>query len=115
MAPHNHDPKDYIVDEDLVIGLVTDQRPESVIQRLYLSGGNSHLITTTIPKSWCYQMNLHPKDYIYMEVSADRSEIKIKKVSKQAFKKEEPAEALPIDSDKAASLLEEEAQKKAST
>ena len=109
MAPHNHDPKDYIVGDDFEIGLADEPRPETLIQRLYLSGGNSHSLTTTIPKSWCYRMNLHPKDYIFMELNSDGNELRIKKVSTQKFKKDESKAAavlLPVDSDAAAEAAE---------
>jgi hypothetical protein len=54
---------------------------EVVIQRLYRSGGEGKLLTTTIPKSWSFRMGLRPKTYIALELSPDATQITIRKVT----------------------------------
>lgn len=92
MPPHNGD--DFMGD-DVEIGLVTDIRPEHTIQKLYKSGSNK-LLTTTIPKSWSFRMALRPGDYIAMELSADSSQIVVRKVN-LPFKEDSVAAAENVE------------------
>jgi hypothetical protein len=80
--PHNNDD---FMGEDVEVGLVTDLRPEYAIQKVHKSG-SSKMLTLQIKNAWSYRMGLKPHDYVFMEISADASEIKFKKVTPQKFK-----------------------------
>ena len=112
MPPFNDD--DFL-GQDVRIGLADEAHPLYKIQKVHISGSKRH-ITLSLNKDWSDAMFLHPGDYIALLLSADRKTIIIQKVPTPTFVKDAIIAAesalVPIDSDKAAALLEQETENK---
>jgi hypothetical protein len=102
--------------QDVRIGLADEAHPLYKIQKVHISGSKRR-ITLSLNKDWSDAMFLHPGDCIALLLSADRKTITIQKVPTPKFVKDAfliAAEALPVDGDKAAALLERETENKIS-